>query len=122
VNMVQPAYGQLIESFRGEESPEWAAEAVWLIAEHESVKVGATKLVAQSGGDIAWIMANQKDKWTHDMQWLATMDIHTMFLMVTGNAASPAMYTQNECHLGSEEMAAWYNSNFIMPTQLANIH
>ncbi|KAF9504515.1 hypothetical protein BS47DRAFT_1368725 [Hydnum rufescens UP504] len=64
-----------------EESPEWAMEAAWLIAEHESAKVGATKLVTQSNGDIAWIMANQKDKWTHDMQWLATMDIHMMFLM-----------------------------------------
>ncbi|KAF9508555.1 hypothetical protein BS47DRAFT_1397713 [Hydnum rufescens UP504] len=122
VNMVQPAYAQLIESFGGEESPEWATEAAWLIAEHESAKVGATKLVAQSGGDIAWIMANQKDKWTHDMQWLATMDIHTMFLMVTGNAASPAAHAQNECRLGSEEMAAWYNSNFMMSTQLANIY
>ncbi|KAF9502872.1 hypothetical protein BS47DRAFT_1402997 [Hydnum rufescens UP504] len=106
VNMVQPAYAQLIESFGGEESPEWATEAAWLIAEHESVKVGATKLVAQSGGDIARIMANQKDKWTHDMQSLATMDIHTMFLMVTGNAASPAVHAQNKCHLGSKEMAA----------------
>ncbi|KAF9517746.1 hypothetical protein BS47DRAFT_1359509 [Hydnum rufescens UP504] len=122
VNMVQPAYAQLIESFGGEESPEWATEAAQLIAEHESVKVGATKLVAQSGGDIAWIMANQKDKWTHDMQWLATMDIHTMFLMVTGNAASPAAHAQNECRLGSKEMAAWYNSNFTMSTQLANIY
>ncbi|KAF9503504.1 hypothetical protein BS47DRAFT_1402342 [Hydnum rufescens UP504] len=122
VNMVQPAYAQLIESFRGEESPEWATEAVRLIAEHESAKVGATKLVAQSTGDIAWIMANQKDKWTHDMQWLATMDIHTMFLMVTGNAASPAAHAQNECCLGSEEMAAWYNSNFTMSTQLVNIY
>ncbi|KAF9516798.1 hypothetical protein BS47DRAFT_1360028 [Hydnum rufescens UP504] len=122
VNMVQPAYAQLIESFGGEESPEWATEAAWLIAEHESAKVGATKLVAQSGGDIAQIMANQKDKWTHNMQWLATMDIHTMFLMVTGNAASPAAHAQNKCHLGSEEMAAWYNSNFTMSTQLANIY
>ncbi|KAF9503478.1 hypothetical protein BS47DRAFT_1369507 [Hydnum rufescens UP504] len=122
VNMVQPAYAQLIESFGGEESPEWATEAVRLIAEHESAKVGATKLVAQSTGDIAWIMANQKDKWTHDMQWLATMDIHTMFLMVTGNAASPAAHAQNECCLGSEEMAAWYNSNFTMSTQLVNIY
>ncbi|KAF9520803.1 hypothetical protein BS47DRAFT_1357200 [Hydnum rufescens UP504] len=77
--MVQPAYAQLIKSFGGEESPEWATEAAWLIAEHESVKVGAAKLVAQSSGDIAQIMANQKDKWTHDMQWLATMDIHTMY-------------------------------------------
>ncbi|KAF9511327.1 hypothetical protein BS47DRAFT_1363848, partial [Hydnum rufescens UP504] len=94
----------------------------WLIAEHESAKVGATKLVAQSGGDIARVMANQKDKWTHDMQWLATMDIHMMFLMVTGNAASPAAHAQNECRLGSEEMAAWYNSNFTMSTQLANIY
>ncbi|KAF9511414.1 hypothetical protein BS47DRAFT_1395059 [Hydnum rufescens UP504] len=118
VNMVQPAYAQLIKSFGGEESPEWATEAARLIAEHESAKVGATKLVAQSGGDIAWIMANQKDKWTHNMQWLATMDIHMMFLMVTGNAASPAAHAQNECHLGSKEMAAWYNSNFMMSTQL----
>jgi hypothetical protein len=122
VNMVQPAYAHLIKSFGGEESPEWAMEAAWLIAEHESVKVGATKLVTQSSGDIAWIMANQKDKWTHDMQLLTTMDIHTMFLMVTGNAASPAVHAQKECHLGSKEMAAWYKSNFTMSTQLVNIY
>jgi hypothetical protein len=49
VNMVQPAYAHLIKSFGGEESPEWATEAAWLIAEHESVKVGAT-----TGRTIQW--------------------------------------------------------------------
>ncbi|KAF9510247.1 hypothetical protein BS47DRAFT_1396172 [Hydnum rufescens UP504] len=122
VNMVQPGICTAHQILRRRGIPEWAMEAAQLIAEHESAKVGATKLVTQSGGDIAWIMANQKDKWTHDMQWLATMDIHTMFLMVTGNAASPAAHAQNKCCLGSEEMAAWYNSNFMMSTQLANIY
>jgi hypothetical protein len=122
VNTVQPAYAQLIESFGGEDSPEWATEAARLVAEHESAKAGAAKQIALSGGDIARIMSNQKTQWTQDMRWLATMDIHAMFLMVSGNAASPAAHAQNECRLGSEEMAAWYNSNFNMSTQLASIY
>ncbi|KAF9504577.1 hypothetical protein BS47DRAFT_1401260 [Hydnum rufescens UP504] len=51
VNMVQPAYAQLIESFGGEESPEWATEAARLIAEHESAKVGWSY---QAGHTIRW--------------------------------------------------------------------
>ncbi|KAF9503567.1 hypothetical protein BS47DRAFT_1369437 [Hydnum rufescens UP504] len=47
-----------------------------MIGEH-GVRLEATKLVAQSSGDIARIMANQKDKWTHDMQWAGTTWIFT---------------------------------------------
>ncbi|KAF9506517.1 hypothetical protein BS47DRAFT_1399412 [Hydnum rufescens UP504] len=70
----------------------------------DGVKAAAAKQIAQSGGDIAWIMSAQKEKWTHDMQWLATMDVHAMFIMVSGNAASPAAHAQNECCLGSIEI------------------
>ncbi|KAF9504550.1 hypothetical protein BS47DRAFT_1368716 [Hydnum rufescens UP504] len=58
-NVVRPAYLKLNESFGA----------------------AAAKQIAQSGGDIAWIMSAQKEKWTHDMQWLATMDVHAMFIM-----------------------------------------
>ncbi|KAF9516153.1 hypothetical protein BS47DRAFT_1360547 [Hydnum rufescens UP504] len=88
----------------------------------QGAKAGAAKQIAQSGGDIVWIMSSQKEKWMHDMHWLATMDIHSLIIMVSGNAASPAAHAQNECQLGSEEMAAWYCSKFDMPTQLADIY
>ncbi|KAF9518615.1 hypothetical protein BS47DRAFT_1358705 [Hydnum rufescens UP504] len=121
-HMVKPAYNALIQSFGGEDTEEWAVEAARLVAEHEGVKAGATKQIAQSGGDIVRIMSSQKEKWMHDMHWLATMDIHSLIIMVSGNAASPAAHAQNECRLGSEEMAAWYRSKFDMPTQLADIY
>ncbi|KAF9521047.1 hypothetical protein BS47DRAFT_1357000 [Hydnum rufescens UP504] len=121
-HMVKPAYNTLIQSFRGEDTEEWAVEAARLVAEHKGVKAGATKQIAQSRGDIVRIMSSQKEKWTHDMHWLATMDIHSLIIMVSGNAASPAAHAQNECRLGSEEMAAWYHSKFDMPTQLADIY
>ncbi|KAF9503574.1 hypothetical protein BS47DRAFT_1369442 [Hydnum rufescens UP504] len=107
VNMVQPAYAQLIESFGGEESPEWATEPAQLIAEHESVKVGATKLVHNPVVTLHGLWPIKRTSGHMILQWLATMDIHTMFLMVTGNAASPAAHAQKECRLGSKEMAAW---------------
>ena len=121
-NTVKPAYAALIESFGGEDTDEWTAEAVRLVAEHEGAKAAAAKVVAQSGGDVARIMASQKDKWTHDMWWLATMDIHTLIIMVSGNAGSAAAHAQNECRLGSEEMADWYKSKFDMQNQLADIY
>ncbi|KAF9509157.1 hypothetical protein BS47DRAFT_1365436 [Hydnum rufescens UP504] len=79
-NVVRPAYLKLIESFGGEDSDTWAAEATRLITEY-GVKAAAVKQIAQSGGDITWIMSAQKEKWTHDMQWLTTMDVHAMFIM-----------------------------------------
>ncbi|KAF9513636.1 hypothetical protein BS47DRAFT_1393200 [Hydnum rufescens UP504] len=72
-NVVRLAYLKLIESFGGEDSDTWAAEATRLITEHDGVKAAAAKQIAQSGGDITQIMSAQKEKWTHDMQWLATM-------------------------------------------------
>ncbi|KAF9508072.1 hypothetical protein BS47DRAFT_1366230 [Hydnum rufescens UP504] len=121
-HMVKPAYNALIQSFRGEDTEEWAVEAARLVAEHEGVKAGAAKQIAQSGGDIEQIMSSQKEKWMHDMHWLATMDIHLLIIMVSGNAASPAAHAQNECQLGSEEMAAWYHLKFDIPMQLADIY
>ncbi|KAF9520257.1 hypothetical protein BS47DRAFT_1357488 [Hydnum rufescens UP504] len=66
-NVVRPAYLKLIESFGGEDSDTWAAEATRLIAEHDGVKAAAAKQIAQSGGDIARIMSAQKEKWQHMM-------------------------------------------------------
>ena len=122
LHTVKPAYTALIESFGGEDTDEWMEEAERLVVEHEGAKATSAKQVAQSGGDIARIMSSQKDKWTHDMRWLATMDIHTLFIMVTGNAASAAAHGQNECRLGSEEIADWYKSKFDMKIQLADIY
>ncbi|KAF9512337.1 hypothetical protein BS47DRAFT_1363241 [Hydnum rufescens UP504] len=70
-NVVRLAYLKLIKSFGGEDSDTWAAEATRLIVEHDGVKAAAAKQIAQSGGDITRIMSAQKEKWTHDMQWLA---------------------------------------------------
>jgi hypothetical protein len=122
LHTVKPAYTALIESFGGEDTDEWMEEAERLVVEHEGAKASAAKQVAQSGGDVARVMSSQKDKWTHDMRWLATMDIHTLFIMVTGNAASAAAHGQNACQLGSEEIADWYKSKFDMKTQLADIY
>ncbi|KAF9504094.1 hypothetical protein BS47DRAFT_1369044 [Hydnum rufescens UP504] len=121
-NVVQPAYLKLIESFGGEDSDTWAAEATRLIVEHDGVKAAAAKQIVQSGGDIARIMSAQKEKWTHDMQWLATMDVHAMFIMVSGNAASPAAHAQNECHLGSIKMSEWFNTKFSMAAEISDIY
>ncbi|KAF9508883.1 hypothetical protein BS47DRAFT_1365646 [Hydnum rufescens UP504] len=122
INVVRLAYLKLIESFGGEDSDTWAAEATRLIAEHDGVKAAAAKQIAQSGGDIARIMSAQKEKWTHDMQWLATMDVHAMFIMVSGNAASPAAHVQNECCLGSIEMSEWFNAKFSMAAEISDIY
>ncbi|KAF9511901.1 hypothetical protein BS47DRAFT_1363541 [Hydnum rufescens UP504] len=121
-NVVRPAYLKLIESFGGKDSDTWAAEATRLIMEHDGVKAAAAKQIAQSGGDITWIMSAQKEKWTHDMQWLATMDVHAMFIMVSGNAASPAAHAQNECRLGSIEMSEWFNAKFSMAAEISDIY
>ncbi|KAF9504986.1 hypothetical protein BS47DRAFT_1368401 [Hydnum rufescens UP504] len=107
------AYLKLIESFGGEDSDTWAAEATRLIG---------NMMIAQSGGDIARIMSAQKEKWTHDMQWLATMDVHAMFIMVSSNAASPAAHAQNECRLGSIEMSEWFNAKFSMAAEISDIY
>jgi hypothetical protein len=121
-NVVRLAYLKLIESFGGEDSNTWVAEAARLVVEHDGAKAGAVKQIAQSGGDITRIMSAQKEKWTHDMQWLATMDVHAMFIMVSGNAASPAAHAQNECHLGSVEMSKWYNTKFSLAAEISNIY
>ncbi|KAF9508448.1 hypothetical protein BS47DRAFT_1397761 [Hydnum rufescens UP504] len=121
-NVVRPAYLKLIESFGGKDSDTWAAEATRLITEHDGVKAAAAKQIAQSGGDIARIMSAQKEKWTHNMQWLATMDVHAMFIMVSGNAASPAAHVQNECRLGSIEMSKWFNTKFSMAAEISDIY
>ncbi|KAF9513648.1 hypothetical protein BS47DRAFT_1393051 [Hydnum rufescens UP504] len=99
-----------------------AAEATRLIAEHDGAKAAAVKQIAQSGGDITWIMSAQKEKWTHDMQWLTTMDVHAMFIMVSSNTASPAAHAQNECHLGSIEMSKWFNTKFSMAAKISDIY
>ncbi|KAF9507831.1 hypothetical protein BS47DRAFT_1398290 [Hydnum rufescens UP504] len=98
-NVVRPAYLKLIESFGGEDSDTWAAEATRLIAEHDG-----------------------KEKWTHDMQWLVTMDVHAMFIMVSSNTASPAAHAQNECRLGSIEMSEWFNAKFSMAAKISDIY
>ncbi|KAF9511790.1 hypothetical protein BS47DRAFT_1363556 [Hydnum rufescens UP504] len=66
---------KLIESFGGKDSDTWAAEATRLIAEHDGVKAAAVETDCAAGGIFAQIMSAQKEKWTHDMQWLATMDV-----------------------------------------------
>ncbi|KAF9502955.1 hypothetical protein BS47DRAFT_1402902 [Hydnum rufescens UP504] len=121
-NVVRLAYLKLIESFGGEDSDTWAAEATRLIAEHDGVKAAAAKQIAQSGGDISLDYVCSEGKWTHDMQWLATMDVHAMFIMVSGNAASPAAHVQNECHLGSIEMSEWFNAKLSMAAKISDIY
>ncbi|KAF9503988.1 hypothetical protein BS47DRAFT_1369123 [Hydnum rufescens UP504] len=121
-NVVQLAYLKLIKSFGGKDSDTWAEEATRLIVEHDGVKAAAVKQIVQSGGDITQIMSAHKEKWTHDMQWLTTMHVHVMFIMVSGNTVSPAAHVQNECCLGSIEMSKWFNTKFMMAAEISDIY
>jgi hypothetical protein len=115
--VIKPAYDDLIENHGGVDSAEWKAKAEQLVEEHRSMKAAAAITIAQLPSDIGRAMKQTIKRWEDDLKWLATLNAHGMFIMVSGNPDSAASkYNSMVC--GSKPMHDWATANLPIKSSL----
>jgi hypothetical protein len=109
-DVVRPAYLKLIEEHGGQNSAEWKAKAKQLIEDHSSLKAAGAAAIAQTPSDLGKVMNQLSARWEDDLKWGATMNIHGMFILVSG-IPDAAASKHNVMVCGSKAMHQWATTN-----------
>ncbi|KAF9520135.1 hypothetical protein BS47DRAFT_1387473 [Hydnum rufescens UP504] len=109
--VIQPAYHLLILEHGGEDSAEWKKKAKELVEQHNASKAAQAAAIALSPATMGKVIKQTTKRWTDDLKWMATMNIHgfcALFSSIPDEAASK----HNAVFTGTPEMKAWLDESF----------
>ncbi|KAF9504192.1 hypothetical protein BS47DRAFT_1368971 [Hydnum rufescens UP504] len=109
--VIQPAYHSLILEHGGEDSAEWKKKAKELVEQHNASKAAQATAIALSPAAMGKVIKQTTKRWTNDLKWMATMNIHgfcTLFSGIPDEAASK----HNAVFTGTPAMKAWLDESF----------
>jgi hypothetical protein len=115
--VIRPAYLKLIEEHGGQDSAEWKAKAKQLVEDHQSLKAAGAVAIAQTPSDLGKVMQQITKRWEDDLKWAATMNVHGMFILVSGNPDAAAS-KHNAMICGSNAMHQWATDNLPVKSSL----
>src|SRR6202040_1781152 len=100
----------------------WKAKAKELVAEHTTHKAEGAIAISQKPSELGRAMKQATKQWSDDLKWLAMMNAHAMFVIVSGSS-DPAVAKHNVMLCGSQAMTDWAKG--YLPLQsafLSTIH
>ncbi|KAF9503866.1 hypothetical protein BS47DRAFT_1401984 [Hydnum rufescens UP504] len=109
--VIQPAYRSLILEHGGEDSAEWKKKAKELVEQHNASKAAQAAAIALSPAAMGKVIKQTTKRWTDDLKWMATMNIHGFCALFSG-IPDEAASKHNAVFTGTPAMKAWLDESF----------
>ncbi|KAF9515659.1 hypothetical protein BS47DRAFT_1391324 [Hydnum rufescens UP504] len=109
--VIQPAYHSLILEHGGEDSAEWKKKAKELVEQHNASKAAQAAAITLSPAAMGKVIKQTTKRWTDDLKWMATMNIHGFCALFSG-IPDEAASKHNAVFTGTPAMKAWLDESF----------
>ncbi|KAF9518949.1 hypothetical protein BS47DRAFT_1388620 [Hydnum rufescens UP504] len=116
--VIQPAYHSLILEHGGEDSAEWKKKAKELVEQHNASKAAQAAAIALSPAAMGKVIKQTTKRWTDDLKWMATMNIHGFCALFSG-IPDEAASKHNAVFTGTPAMKAWLDESFPKDSTIA---
>ncbi|KAF9503195.1 hypothetical protein BS47DRAFT_1402649 [Hydnum rufescens UP504] len=99
--VIQPAYRLLILEHGGEDSAEWKKKAKELVEQHNASKAAQAAAIALSPAAMGKVIKQTTKRWTNDLKWMATMNIHGFCALFSGIPDEAA--SKHNAHIAEDD-------------------
>src|SRR5271155_4619344 len=120
--VIKPAYLALVQEHGGSQLETWKRKAKELVAEHTKRKTGSAIKISLNAAELGSQMKSLNKRWSDDAQWGARLNMHIMYIIVSGNPdLAASKYNTMVC--GTHAMQKWCKAELpVASSLLPKIH